>query len=65
MSMNLTSEQQQLRERFVLALIEATYPLQTDASDRELTLELLIQAAGMLKEHLQAELAEFREEQTD
>lgn len=61
--MNLTEEQKQLRERYVLALIEATYPLQDSASDPEITMELLIEAAELLKTHLQNELAELREEQ--
>jgi len=60
--MDLTPEQKQLREKFVIALIEATYPLQKGSSDPEVTLELLIQAADMLKEHLQQELEELREE---
>lgn len=58
----MRGEQEQLRERYVIALIEATYPLQKEAADRELTMELLIQAADMLKEHLQRELEELREE---
>jgi hypothetical protein len=45
----------------VLALIEATFPLQ-EGPDREVNLELLIDAAGMLKEHLEAELSELRQE---
>ncbi|MBI3409910.1 MAG: hypothetical protein HY040_16345 [Planctomycetes bacterium] len=61
--MNLTEEQKQLRERYVLALIEATYPLQDAATDPEVSMELLIEAAEMLKTHLQNELAELREEQ--
>jgi hypothetical protein len=56
-----TQEQKDRRERFLLALIEATFPLQ-QGPDREVTLELLIDAAGMLKEHLEAELAELRQE---
>jgi hypothetical protein len=63
--MSLTKEQEELRERFVIALIEATFPLQSATPDRELTLELLIQAADALKQHLQSELAEFRAEETD
>ena len=61
--MNLSTEQRQLRERYVIALIEATHPLQSNAKDCELNLELLIQAAELLKEHLEKELAELREEQ--
>jgi hypothetical protein len=63
--MDLTREQKELRERFVLALIEATLPFQKEAADPEVTLELLIQAADLLKEHLQAELAELRAEQAE
>jgi len=61
--MPLTDEQKEIRERYVIALIEATYPMQKGADDPELTLELLIDAADMLKEHLQNELEELREEQ--
>ena len=61
--MELTEQQRRLRERFVLALIEATLPLQQGSEDPEVTLELLIQAADLLKKHLQEELAERREEQ--
>lgn len=57
-----TPQQKQLLERYVLALIESTYPLQKESTDREVTLELLIQAADSLKQHLEAELREFREE---
>ncbi len=64
-NMELTEEQRRTRERYVIALIEATYPLQQGAADPEVNLELLIQAAALLKEHLQNELEEFREEQTD
>lgn len=60
--MERTEEQRQLREQFVIALIEAIVPLQQGDSDPELTLELLIEAAERLKEHLQKELQELREE---
>jgi hypothetical protein len=62
---DLPEEQKQLRERFVIALIEATYPLQQAAADQEVTLDLLIQAADLLKQHLEKELEELREEQAD
>lgn len=52
----------ELREEFVVALIEATFPLQKQGPDREVALELLIDAAGLLKEHLEAELVELRQE---
>lgn len=63
--MNLTREQQQLREKYVIALLEAAQPFQKDAADPELTMELLIQAAEMVRDHLQAQLNELREEQAD
>lgn len=63
--MHRTAEQQQLRERYVLALIEATFPLQEEEPDRQVTLELLIEAADLLKEHLEKELQELREEEAD
>jgi hypothetical protein len=50
-----------LRESFVFALLEAVRPLQ-EGSDVELNLEILIEAAGILQERLQAELAEVRME---
>jgi hypothetical protein len=62
--MDLTPAQEQTRERFFITLAEATLPLQ-GGPDPELTLELLIQAAGMLKEHLEKELAELRQEQAE
>lgn len=63
--MDLSEEQKQLRERYVIALIEATCPLQKEATDSEITLELLIQAADLLKKHLRAKLEELRQEQTE
>ena len=63
--MDRTVEQQQLRERFLIALIEATHPLQNEGPDREVTLELLIEAADLLKQRLQGELQELRSEETD
>jgi hypothetical protein len=59
----ITKEQEQLREQYLIALAEATFPLKQQAQDLEVTLELLIEAAGMLREHLRAELAELRVEQ--
>jgi len=60
--MDRTTEQQALRERFVIALVETTLPIQQAGGDREVTLELLIEAANLLKERLQKELEELREE---
>ncbi len=53
-----------LREKFVLALLEAVRPLQ-QGPDPEVYLEVLIEAAGILKERLNSELAELRLEQAD
>jgi hypothetical protein len=61
--MDLPEEQKQLCEHFVIALIEATYPMRQNSTDPELTLELLIQAADMLKQHLEQALEELREEE--
>ena len=61
--MTLTPEQQRLREQYLIALAEATFPLKERAEDLEVTLELLIDAAGMLRQHLREELAEMRVEQ--
>jgi len=62
--MGLTPEQQQTRERFVIALLEAAIPLK-GGPDPELTLELLIQAADLFRERLECELEEVRLEQTE
>jgi hypothetical protein len=61
--MDLPEAQKQLCEQFVIALIEATYPLRQNSADPEVTLELLIQAADMLKQHLEQALEELREEE--
>jgi hypothetical protein len=63
--MDRSDEQRRTRERFLAALAEATYPLQQGADDREVALELLIEAADLLKERLQAELEELRQEEAD
>jgi hypothetical protein len=63
--MEQSGERNALCERYVVALIEATQPLQAQAPDPEVTLEALIEAAGMLKEHLEKELKMLREEQAD
>ena len=48
-----------------IAMIEATFPFQRDAEDREVTLERLIEAADLLKAHLRKELEKLREEEAD
>ncbi len=62
--MTLSSEGKQMRDRFFKVLLEASLPLQSGV-DPEVTLEALIDAAGMLKEHLQRELDELRQEQVE
>lgn len=54
-------EHEQLAEQFLQAMLEATFPLQ-ETSDREVTLRALIQAADMLKNRLEGELSELRQE---
>jgi hypothetical protein len=58
------AEREQRRERLLVALIEAAAPLK-DGPDPELTLELLVEAAGLFKERLEQELAELRQEQVE
>lgn len=53
-----------LRAQFVGTLLDAVRPLQ-ESPDRELTLELLIEAAGTLQDRLRGELAELRVEDAD
>jgi hypothetical protein len=53
-----------LRKQFFEALVQAVLPLK-QGPDPEVTLEALIQAAGMLKEHLEKELDEIRLEQVE
>jgi hypothetical protein len=62
--MDPAATREQLQERFLLALLDAVRPLQT-GPDPELLLEALIEAAGRLREQLEAELAELRQEQAD
>jgi hypothetical protein len=61
--MERTEEQKQHREQYVIVLVQATLPLQQGVVDRELTMELLIEAADLLKERLQQELDALRVEE--
>ncbi|MBM4067714.1 MAG: hypothetical protein FJ271_02035 [Planctomycetes bacterium] len=61
--MELSPPLQQLREQYLIHLAEATFPLKEKAVDLEVTLELLIEAAEMLRDSLTHELAEVRSEQ--
>jgi acyl-CoA reductase-like NAD-dependent aldehyde dehydrogenase len=62
--MPLSLEEQRLRDQFFKTLTEAVLSLQP-GSDPEVTLEALIEAAQMLQDRLQRELAELRQEQAD
>jgi hypothetical protein len=57
-------DREQTRERFFLALAAAVVPLKA-GPDPELALEVLIEAAALLKERLEGELQELRQEQVD
>jgi hypothetical protein len=63
-AMDLTPAQHQERERFFTALLEAIFPLK-QGPDPEVTLELLIQAVDILRDHLEHELEEIRLEQAE
>jgi hypothetical protein len=63
--MSVAETEQQLRERFLQAMLEATFPLQQKGPDPEITLKALIEAAGLLKERFELELSELRQEETD
>ncbi len=62
--MDLSQQHSALRNRYFEALVAAVLPLKA-GPDPELTLEVLIEAAGMLKEHLEKELDEIRLEQVE
>ncbi len=57
--MHPLSDRDALRDHFVAALLTVTGPLQA-SPDPELTLEALIEAAGVFQERLRQELAELR-----
>jgi hypothetical protein len=59
--MPLSLESQQLRDRCLAALLEAARPFQA-GPDTEVALEALIEAAELLRDRLQRELAELRQE---
>ena len=58
----MTQVEQDLRERYLQAMIEATFPLQEEVPDREVALCALIDAAAQLKERFEHELEELRQE---
>jgi hypothetical protein len=60
----LSPEVTSLRDRFLHLLLDATRPLQP-GTDPEVTLEALIEATGLLRDKLRAELVELRMEQVE
>jgi hypothetical protein len=62
--MALSPQEQELRDRFFKAFLEAAIAAQPGA-DPEVTLEALIEASQMLTAHLQAELTHLRREQAE
>ena len=62
--MDLSLAERELTKRFFTALAEATFPLQ-QGPDREVVLQCLIRAAEQLRQRLEDELAELRQEETD
>jgi hypothetical protein len=62
--MALSPAEQELCDRFFRVLLDTVFPLK-EGPDPEVTLEALVEAAQMLAEHLQGELAELRQEQAE
>ena len=62
--MDLSPAEAELRERFFNALLQAAFPLKS-GPDPEVALEAMIEATAMLKEHLEHELEELRQEQAE
>jgi hypothetical protein len=62
--MSLSPVEQELRNRLFQALLQASFPLK-EGPDPEVTLEALIDATDMLREHFEQELAELRLEQAE
>lgn len=62
--MSLSSQEKQLREQFFKKFVETAISVQP-GEDHEVTLEALLHASRMLTEHLEKELQEVRQEQTE
>lgn len=62
--MDVLQQHSELRNRYFEALVATVVQLKA-GPDPELALEALIDAAGMLKEHLEQELDEIRLEQVE
>ena len=63
--MDPSQAEKELRGQFFQAMLEATFPLQARGKDQEVTLQAMIQAADMLREHFEHELEELRLEQAE
>jgi hypothetical protein len=59
--MDLSTEERDLRDRFLQTMLKAALPLQAGL-DQEMTLQALIRAAEMLKKRFENELDELRQE---
>ena len=59
--MELTPAERAMRDRYLTAMLEATFPLQKGI-DAEAELQALIRAAEALKERFEQDLAEIRTE---
>ena len=62
--MSLSSEGQELRDRFLAALLDAARPFQA-GPDPEVALEAMIEAAELLRDRLRQDLVALRQEQAD
>jgi hypothetical protein len=62
--MEQSPAEQRIRDRFFEAMVEATVPLKT-GPDPEVTLEMFLLAIDKLREHVEHELAELRQEQAE
>ncbi len=62
--MGPAEDREQVRERFFIALAEAAMPLK-GGPDPEVALEVLIEAVDLLRDHLERELGELRQEQAE
>ncbi len=63
-AMPLSEAEGRLRDHFLHKLLDAVLPFH-QGPDPEVNLEALIEATGLLQEHLQRELAALRQEQAE
>jgi hypothetical protein len=62
--MSLSQPQRQLRDQFLQTMLAAALPLQK-GPDPEVALEALIEAADLLRQRFEQELAELRQEEAE